>query len=77
MANLLERIDIKQEVQGGRPIIKGTRITVKTVLEYVAAGESTDNIVRHFPPITKEDIMACVAFAAKMLEKDFTIKELA
>jgi uncharacterized protein (DUF433 family) len=77
MDNLLSRIAIDEEICGGRPTIKDTRITVKTILEYIAAGETMSNILQAYPILTKEDILACVAFAAKMLEPDFTIKDVA
>jgi uncharacterized protein (DUF433 family) len=77
MENLLERIAIDEEICGGRPTVKGTRITVKTILEYLAAGESPANILEAFPVLTKEDVLACMAFAAKLLEPDFTIKAVA
>jgi uncharacterized protein (DUF433 family) len=77
MENLLNRIAIDEEICGGRPTIKDTRITVKTILEYIAAGETIANIVQAYPILTKEDVLASVAFAAKLLEPDFTFKEVA
>jgi uncharacterized protein (DUF433 family) len=77
MENLLERITIDEEICGGRPTIKGTRVTVKTILEYLAAGESLPNILKAYPVLTKEDVLASMAFAAKMLEPNFTIKQVA
>ena len=50
--------------RGGKPCIHGLRITVSDVLEYLAGGMSEDDILRDFPYLTREDIRACLAFAA-------------
>ena len=50
--------------RGGKPIIRGLRITVQDVLEYLAGGMSEDEILADFPDLTREDIRACLAFAA-------------
>lgn len=49
---------------GGKPCIRGMRITVYDVLDYLASGMSEDQILRDFPDLTREDIRACLAFAA-------------
>ena len=50
--------------RGGRPCIRGMRITVYDVLSYLAAGMTTDEILADFPYLTAEDIRACLAYAA-------------
>jgi uncharacterized protein (DUF433 family) len=50
--------------RGGKPCIRGLRITVSDVLEYLAGGMTEDEILRDFPYLTREDIRACLAFAA-------------
>ena len=62
--NFRDIITIDPEKRGGRPCIRGMRITVYEVLEYLAAGMSTEDILRDFPYLTAEDIHACLAFAA-------------
>ena len=57
-------ITIEPGKRGGRPCIRGLRITVYDVLEYLASGLSEDEIMRDFPDLTSEDIRACLAFAA-------------
>ena len=49
---------------GGKPCIRGMRITVYDVLDYLASGMSEDQILRDFPDLTREDVRACLAFAA-------------
>ena len=57
-------ITIDPAKRGGKPVIRGMRITVYDVLEYLAAGMSEDDVLRDFPDLTREDIRACLAFAA-------------
>jgi len=57
-------ITIEPGKRGGKPCIRGLRMTVYDVLEYLASGMSEDDILRDFPDLTREDIRACLAFAA-------------
>lgn len=57
-------ITIEPGKRSGKPCIRGLRITVYDVLEYLASGMSEDEILRDFPDLTAEDIRACLAFAA-------------
>jgi uncharacterized protein (DUF433 family) len=61
---LFERITIEPGKRGGKPCIRGMRITVYEVLEYLASGMSIDEILIDFPYLQKEDILACLSFAA-------------
>ena len=58
------RITIEPGKRSGKPCIRGMRITVYDVLEYLASGMTDDDILRDFPDLTREDIRACLAFAA-------------
>ena len=62
--NWQERISVNPAVRSGKPCIKGTRITVYDVLEYLAGGMNEDEIVGDFPDLTRDDIRASLAFAA-------------
>ncbi|MEK6752500.1 MAG: DUF433 domain-containing protein [Chloroflexota bacterium] len=57
-------ITIEPGKRGGKPCIRGMRITVYDVLEYLASGMSEQEILQDFPYLTKEDILACLGFAA-------------
>src|SRR5438046_6081845 len=57
-------ITIDPGKRSGQPCIRGLRITVQDVLEYLASGMSSDEILTDFPDLTSEDIRACLAFAA-------------
>jgi uncharacterized protein (DUF433 family) len=59
-----EIITIEPGKRGGKPCIRGMRMTVADVLGYLAAGMSEDEVLRDFPYLTREDIRACLAFAA-------------
>lgn len=59
-----EIITIEPGKRGGKPCIRGMRIAVQDVLEYLAGGMSEDQILADFPDLTREDIRACLAFAA-------------
>ena len=58
-------ITIEPGKRGGKPCIRGLRITVYDVLEYLASGMSNEEILADFPDLTQEDIRACLAFAAE------------
>lgn len=57
-------ITIEPGKRGGKPCVRGLRITVYEVLDYLASGMSTQEILADFPYLTAEDIQACLAFAA-------------
>lgn len=59
-----DRISIDPAVRSGKPCIKGTRITVYDVLEYLAGGMSEEQILRDFPSLAREDLRAALEFAA-------------
>jgi uncharacterized protein (DUF433 family) len=59
-----QRISVNPAVRSGKPCIKGTRITVYDVLEYLAGGMSEDEILTDFPDLSFDDLRACLAFAA-------------
>ncbi len=64
LAKLLERIAVDQQIQHGKPCIRGTRTPVYVVLEALATGMTTADVCREYPPVTDEDIHACMNYAA-------------
>ena len=60
----MQHITIEPGKRSGKPCIRGLRITVTDVLEYLAADMSTEDLLADFPDLTREDIQACLAFAA-------------
>jgi uncharacterized protein (DUF433 family) len=59
-----DRIVVDPAIRGGKPCVKGTRITVYDILEYLAGGMSEDDVLRDFPSLAREDIRAALEFAA-------------
>ena len=59
-----QRLVLDPEIRFGKPVVRGTRVTVDDVLGYLASGMSEEQILREFPSLTREDIRACLAFAA-------------
>lgn len=76
MKYLTERITIDPDLCGGRPTIRGMRITVQTVIEYLAAGDTREEILENYPWLEAEDIDACLQFAVKMLD-DYRVRQFA
>ena len=64
MTDYRDRITVDPKKRGGKPCIRGMRITVYDVLEYLAGGMSHEEVLHDFPYLTEEDIRACLAFAA-------------
>jgi len=64
-SDLANRITVEPGKRSGKPCIRGSRITVSDVLEYLASGMSEAEILADFPELTVDDIRACLAFAAE------------
>ncbi|HEX8246262.1 MAG TPA: DUF433 domain-containing protein [Longimicrobium sp.] len=61
----IERITVDPGKRSGQPCIRGLRITVKDVMEYLAGGMSDDQLLNDFPYLEREDILACREYAAR------------
>jgi len=66
MSELLDRINIDPAVCGGKPCIKGTRIWVSLVLDMLATGMSEDELRAEYPVLTREDVLAAIAYGAEV-----------
>jgi uncharacterized protein (DUF433 family) len=64
MADWRDLITVQPDKLGGKPCVRGLRISVADVLEYLASGMSIENVLSDFPDLTREDILACLAYAA-------------
>ncbi len=60
------RIEINAEICNGRPIVAGTRITVETVLSYLSAGDTVDDIMVAHPVLSRDDILSCIDYARRL-----------
>jgi uncharacterized protein (DUF433 family) len=65
-----ERIEINPDVLVGKPIIKGTRISVEFILELLANGWDTEQILKNYPQLTKEDILAAIEYSLQVLKEE-------
>jgi uncharacterized protein (DUF433 family) len=72
MKDYLDRITIQPAQLDGKPCIRSLRISVQTVLEFLSAGNTDAEIIEHYPVLTKEDITACLQYAAKISGKEIT-----
>lgn len=68
-----DRITIHPDVCNGRPVIRGTRITAQTVLEFLAAGDSVEDVLEEYPGLTREDVQACLDYASKLLGNHYSV----
>ena len=64
---LLERIITNPELMVGKPVIKGTRLTVEYILNLLAHGSTVDDILQEYAGLTREDVQACLLFALQSL----------
>jgi len=67
---LLKRITVNRDIFGGKPIIRGMRISVELILSLLAQGETVDAILADYPDLTKEDIQACLMYAHAVIAND-------
>lgn len=59
-----DRITVVADVCNGNPVLRGTRITVQTILEFLGAGDSVDDVLAEYPTLTREDVQACLAYGS-------------
>ncbi|WP_396175927.1 DUF433 domain-containing protein [Flavobacterium sp.] len=68
----MEFIEINPKIMLGKPVIKGTRITVEHIISMLAQGISIDEILQEYQGLTKQEILACLQYAENILEKTTT-----
>lgn len=71
------RIVIDPAICSGRPVVRGKRITVQTVLEYLAAGDTEADILAQYPSLESADIQACLACAARLMSGGYELSRVA
>jgi uncharacterized protein (DUF433 family) len=67
-SQLLERISTNPKVMVGKPVIKGTRLTVEYILSLLAHGSTSEEVLQEYEGLTQEDIQACLLFATRSLQ---------
>jgi uncharacterized protein (DUF433 family) len=77
METIANRITIDDRICNGKPTIRGKRITVNTILGFLSSGDSREEILYQYPSLQNEDIDACLKFASELMNRNFTIKDVA
>jgi uncharacterized protein (DUF433 family) len=70
-------IVIDPEICNGRPVVRGTRITVQTVMEFLAAGDSVEEVLEAYPSLSREQVLACMEWASRLMANQFQIAAIA
>ena len=74
MENLVSRITVNPDICHGKPVIRNTRFLVESIMEYLAGGDTIEDVLKEFPDLNKEDILACLAYANEVMKlKDIEI----
>lgn len=77
MEFISERITIDENICNGKPTIRGKRIAVQPVLEFLSAGETVEEIINQYPSLEREDISACLKFVSALMNRNYVIKSFA
>ena len=72
-----DRVVVDPNVCNGRPVIRGTRITVQTVLEFLGAGDSIEEVLDEYPSLKREDVLACLQYSSRLMGNHFRVEALA
>lgn len=73
----MHQIIIDPNICNGRPTIEGTRITAQTVLEFLSAGDDIDDVLDEYPSLSREDVLACLAYSARLMKHHFSLQAVA
>lgn len=68
------RIELNPDICNGRPVIRGTRITVETILGYLSAGDSADDVLQAHPGLEMADVLACIDYARRVTSARSTVQ---
>jgi len=77
MGLMESRIVIDPILCNGRPVVRGTRITVQTILEFLGAGDSISDVMEEYPTLTREDVLACLRFSSILMGNHFIVEKVA
>ena len=70
MVSWRERIVVDPNILLGKPVVKGTRLSVEFIIELLAQGWSEEDLLRNYPGVSKDDIRACLAYAGELLQAE-------
>ena len=73
----MRQIIIDPNICNGQPVIEGTRITAATVVEFLSAGDTIEDVLAAYPTLTRDDVLACLAYSARMMKHHFSVQAVA
>ncbi len=73
----MQRIIVDPNVCNGQPVIKGTRITARTILEFLGAGDTVEEVLAEYPTLSREDVLACISFSSDLMRHHYSRFEVA
>jgi uncharacterized protein (DUF433 family) len=73
----MSKIIINPNICNGLPTIEGTRITAQTVLEFLSAGDTVEEVLEEYPSLSREDVLACLAYSARLMRHHFSVQAVA
>ena len=73
----MKQIIVSSDICNGQPVIEGTRITAQTILEFLGAGDSIEDVLEEYPTLDREDVLACLRFSSEMMKHHFSLREVA
>ncbi len=68
-----DRIVIDPDICNGRPVVRNTRIAAQSILEFLAAGDSVDDLLAEYPALTREDVQACLDYASRLMANHYSV----
>ncbi|MBI4288812.1 MAG: DUF433 domain-containing protein [Chloroflexi bacterium] len=71
----IDRIVVEPKIMHGKPVIRGTRIPVYVVLNLMGGGLTVDEVLSEYPDLTKEDVLACLEYAARLAQEEIGVLE--
>ena len=77
MLHSTNRILIDPDICNGQPVIRGTRVTAQTVLEFLAAGDSMEDVLEAYPSLSREDVLACIGLSSNLMKHHFSLQAVA
>jgi uncharacterized protein (DUF433 family) len=72
----MSRIEINPDICNGQPVVAGTRITAQSILEFLAAGDSIEDLLEEYPSLTRQDVLECVRFSSELMKHRFVLQEV-
>ena len=73
----MRKIIIDPNICNGLPTIEGTRITAQTVLEFLSAGDTIEDVLDEYPTLSRGDVLACLAYSVRLMKHHFSIQAVA